>query len=268
VVAFPAFRRPCPVRPDKKGRCRVSKQFVGAVDSLLSFFKGLPSRVDFKTGYCARLPKTVEAIAQRLAQTGDVLDAAELNAQYKRVLEAVFPKPLYPFSPPGEEERRRDLQAAADKLVELLNRVKQTHDTDEEPPAEQPADATEDVTEDGPIEPDAFVWQNKKYGGLPRGPFRALQYLWGRPGRAARPDSDMAEAVYGDHAMVEADFPNTAVRGLRQQLNDFFRAKKLPFHARQHNGYLSIGNGEPKPAKVRRKKPKRPEPRPQGRRKK
>jgi len=133
--------------------------------------------------------------------------------------------------------------------------------TDDQPPAEQPAN----TTRDGPTEPDAFVWQNRKYGGLPRGPFGALRYLWGCEGRAARPDEEMAESVYGDR---EQGFPDTAVRGLRQELNNFFRTNKLPFHARQHNGYLSIDDGEPKPAKARRKMPKRPETKPRARRKK
>jgi len=110
---------------------------------------------------------------------------------------------------------------------------------------------------DGPLAPDAFVWNGKTHHGLAHKPFLTLQYLWHCKGRAAQPDADLAAAVYGDR---EEDFPDHAVRGLRQALNGFFRANALPFHARKCNGCLTIADGAPTPVRGRRHAAKRQNP--------
>jgi|GEM_PF-6697023 len=112
------------------------------------------------------------------------------------------------------------------------------------------ASSAEEKDVDGPIEPDGFIWRGKPYYGLRRGAFGALRYVWGCKGRAATLDDDMADAV-GDHA--DTDFSDSFLRGLRQELNAFFRTNKLPFHAQVKNEYLCIKDGGPIAAKPKKK---------------
>ncbi|MEN6405967.1 MAG: hypothetical protein ABFC77_05790 [Thermoguttaceae bacterium] len=90
---------------------------------------------------------------------------------------------------------------------------------------------------DGPIKPDVFVWKGVSYRGLARKPFLTLQYVWECENHTALHDDTMAAVVNEDH---EAQFADNAVRGLRQEINSFFRKNRLPFHARQKNGCLNI----------------------------
>jgi len=112
-----------------------------------------------------------------------------------------------------------------------------------------PGEAKDDAV-DGPIEPDGFRFQGRAYHGLARKPFFALLYLWGQPNKVARLD-DLAGPVWEDHAYPpDAE----AVRGLRRDLNRFFRAHQLPWKSFIKNQCLALRSGDPPPCK---KKPAR-----------
>lgn len=119
------------------------------------------------------------------------------------------------------------------------------------PSAIQPVhDGHREGASNGPVEPDAFAWDGVTYHGLARKPYLALTLLWNRPNRTAE-SRDLAEPVWGDR---EADIPDNGLAGLRRGLNSFFREKKIPIHAKLINGFISLADGDPRPAKTKRRR--------------
>lgn len=102
--------------------------------------------------------------------------------------------------------------------------------------------------EEGPVAPDAFVWQGVTYRGLPRKPFYAVRFLWTQPNKAAE-DSELAEPVWEDK---EALIPDHAIKGLREQINAFFRDNGVPWHATAKHRALALCSGPPRAAKPKR----------------
>ena len=129
----------------------MSAQFIEAVESLLQFFGDL--HVDFKGSYRTRLPsRKLECVAKYLDHAGGVFQADALREAYEWVRKKFYAKPVDPDSFPltdveerrlavmndedrrlarqylrragSEEQLRQDLQAAAGRMVELLQEVK------------------------------------------------------------------------------------------------------------------------------------------------
>jgi hypothetical protein len=115
---------------------------------------------------------------------------------------------------------------------------------------------------DGPIPPDAFLFDGHRFDGLARQPFLALQYLWTQPSRAATKE-DLAEPVFGDTNELVT---KGQLHNIRRDLNEFFRSHRLPFTARVANGYLTVEQVKAlppprKPAKTSHKPVKKSNPR-------
>ncbi len=92
---------------------------------------------------------------------------------------------------------------------------------------------------DGPEPPDSFNHGGKEYSGLARKPFLAVCFLWGRRNKKARRD-ELAQPVWEDQALA----PDvTGVQGLRKEINKFFRANEIPWHAEFRNDYLCLRQG-------------------------
>ena len=102
----------------------------------------------------------------------------------------------------------------------------------------------------GPCPPDGFRFRGQVLYGLARQPFLALQYLWGKPDRAAQL-GDLAEPVLGDR---EEFVEITTFHNIRRELNEFFRQHRLPFKATVNNGFLAVKDEPPptrKPVKTK-----------------
>ncbi|MBU4273724.1 MAG: hypothetical protein KKA28_17825 [Planctomycetes bacterium] len=109
-----------------------------------------------------------------------------------------------------------------------------------------PADG--EPTGDCPVPPDGFRFRGKVYRGLAPRPFAAFVCSWNAPERSASRTA-LAEAVWDD-PNDEQSADEEGLAGLRRDLNTFFRAHKIGYHARVKNWYLSILDGNPKvPAK-------------------
>ena len=115
----------------------------------------------------------------------------------------------------------------------------------------KPARAKGGPVEDGPVSPDGFAWGPKVYRRLANKPFSALQFLWGQPNRTARYD-ELAGPVWGDSEVMAPAF---GPAGVRRQINLFFDRHRIPYHAEQGNGFLTIRDGKPRPPR-RTPKPK------------
>jgi len=98
---------------------------------------------------------------------------------------------------------------------------------------------------DGPIEPDCFMFCGVMYRGLARKPFRALEYLWDSQNKTAAFD-ELGVPVWEDHKIPDEE----AIRGLRRELNNFFRANAIGWHASVKTGCLSIIPGPPQSQKA------------------
>ena len=136
----------------------LAKQLAETMDSLLQQFRDF--RVDYSTTYRSRLPcREVEIVAKHLDRIGEVFLADDLRHAYGSFRKAVFAKPADPDSLTrtltdageehlaamtdenrrlameylrrlgSEEELQRDLQRAADRMVEVLEKVKAAHKT-------------------------------------------------------------------------------------------------------------------------------------------
>ncbi|MGD0654655.1 MAG: hypothetical protein ABSA16_09945 [Thermoguttaceae bacterium] len=103
-----------------------------------------------------------------------------------------------------------------------------------------------------PVAPDAFSWDGVLHSGLAEKPFRAVQYLWEQNNKTAHND-ELAEYVYEDTVEL---IPDNAIGGLRREINRFFRNEKIPLHAVQSNGCLTLRDGPPRPVKTKPKKKK------------
>ena len=152
------FGDTCPVRPDKKGRCVMSSQFVEAVEFLLRFFAdrlNSVNRFDFKSGsYRTRLPdRQVGCVAKCLDRAGDFFQADALRQAYKRFREAFFAESgaldsitltkaeeerlaamtdedhslTMEFLTGSEEQLRRDLGEAIGSMARCLEDIKRLH---------------------------------------------------------------------------------------------------------------------------------------------
>jgi hypothetical protein len=111
----------------QKDRCIMSAQFAAAVEQLAAIFRDFEGGVDLRSGYRTRLlvekgllKDHVEAVAQYLAQDGRVLQAGDLRLEYKRAYGAIFPVTLDSLPPESEEDRRRDLHRACNKIRSIL----------------------------------------------------------------------------------------------------------------------------------------------------
>lgn len=94
---------------------------------------------------------------------------------------------------------------------------------------------------DGPEPPDGFNYAGRTYFGLARKPFLAVAFLWPLPNRTARRD-ELAEPVWEDHADTPSE---SAVEGLRKEINRFFRANGIPWHTVFKLDYLCLREGPP-----------------------
>ncbi len=95
---------------------------------------------------------------------------------------------------------------------------------------------------DGPEPPDGFMHAGQIHRGLARKPFLAISFLWPRRNKTARRE-ELAEPVWEDHAF---DQDESAVEGLRKQINRFFRQNAIPWHASFKGGYLYLREGAPR----------------------
>lgn len=78
---------------------------------------------------------------------------------------------------------------------------------------------------DGPMLPDAFCWEGKKYSGLQPIPMRLVFELWDSP-NMTRDVIDLQESVWGDS---NAGLADNALRSAQAKGNKFFCQKKLSF---------------------------------------
>ena len=130
----------------------LAKQLAETIDSLLRQFRDF--RVDYSTTYRSRLPsRKVETVAKYLDHVGQVFQADALRKEYQTLRELVYAEPADPDSFKltdleerrlaamndeerrlameclrrlgSEEELQRDLQRTADRLVAVLEDVKE-----------------------------------------------------------------------------------------------------------------------------------------------
>lgn len=118
----------------------------------------------------------------------------------------------------------------------------------------QNAETTDDPPKDGPEPPDGFNWQGQTHQPMRRQVFMAIQYLWTQWNRTAE-IRDLAEPVWQDHGF---DVDQEAIKGLRRDINNFFRRNHIPFHAQfkdipQEGKYLSLRPGAPREMTTKKK---------------
>jgi hypothetical protein len=101
--------------------------------------------------------------------------------------------------------------------------------------------------QEGPEPPDGFNYGGQTHYGLARKPFLAVAFLWSLPNRTARRD-ELAEPVWQDHAFTPSE---SAVQGLRKEINRFFRAKGIPWLALFKLDYLCLREGWPRKRKAK-----------------
>jgi hypothetical protein len=94
-------------------------------------------------------------------------------------------------------------------------------------PTADRVNAPEGDSEDGPAGADGFRYGGKVYAPLARGPFRALSAIWQSKDRCLH-SRDLPELLYGDR---EEELNENTLRGLRGELNGFFRHHAIPYKA-------------------------------------
>jgi hypothetical protein len=139
-----------------------------------------------------------------------------------------------------EAECLREFVAARQKKAKELRRLRKLQ--------QRPGDKAP-TGGDGPVLPDGFRHNGKVYDDPPlgRGPFRALCFAWKSKGRCVE-SSDLPEALYGDREAGLEDAEST-LRGFRGQLNAFFGAHHLPYHATVRGYSIAIKDGASRAAK-------------------
>jgi hypothetical protein len=130
--------------------------------------------------------------------------------------------------------RASELLRFLHELEQSLLKARSAVSSDEQ---ERPADDSEDA----PVAPDGFRYCGKVYSPLARGPFRALSVVWESENRCVNRE-DLAEAIYGDR---EEELEENTLRGLRSELNGFFRAHHVPYKATVRGYSIAIKEGNP-----------------------
>lgn len=97
---------------------------------------------------------------------------------------------------------------------------------------------TDNPTSGGPITPDGFFFQGKRYGKLQPTPWRLVNYLWHQRNRTAE-YNDLARPVWNDDDMEQVG--ENAFGGARRIANQFFRTNDIPFQvAKLRNGFPPV----------------------------
>jgi hypothetical protein len=152
------------------------------------------------------------------------------------------------FEDTGRALRRCGLTAEASALAQfydssfdepaLILRYVEALQTDLQP-RETPA-ATEGALPldgDGPLGPDAFIWEGKKYSGLSMIPWRLLFAIWNTRDRCLEINDTLGGEVWGDHALEPDD---NAIGTARKACNTFFDEHPLPFRMQKRGNFVRI----------------------------
>jgi hypothetical protein len=89
---------------------------------------------------------------------------------------------------------------------------------------------------DGPVPPDAFLYNGKRFGGLPPTAWRLIRELWSASGRTREIDF-LADPVWRDHALYPDE---NQVGDVRKAANSFFKANELPFRVSKKGQFLTL----------------------------
>jgi hypothetical protein len=109
------------------------------------------------------------------------------------------------------------------KIEGLRTNILDEHKRYQNPKASQAADDVE-IPQDGPHGLQGFAWKGAVYEGLQAKPWKLVEQLWNRPGKAAD-FGNLAGPVWQDHAITEIF---NRVRNASRRATEFFANKEIP----------------------------------------